>query len=516
MAIDLRTVILASPDLPTLPVVASRLLALTANEETHLAEIADLVAQDMALSAKLLRVVNSSFYGLPRRIGSIQQAVTMLGVNAVRSIVLSFSFFTLPEKKNALFDFDRFWKRSLAGAVAARVIAEHLPQADREEAFIAGLLSNIGQLALAAAIPGQYQQALQAAGKSWDDIEEAEESHHLGVAHGHIGEEIAGRWGLPDLYRIAIRHHHDPARYPGTDEHEARVVRIVHLADLLAAIFTSPTPEVIHQSFRHQARKLLGLDDRVLDAIVGRIAEAIDASAHSFGLDLTPTRSVAEILEEANQRLTQLHLSYEAMNRELVRSKQRLEQLQAELSHKNALLEQLANIDDLTGMANHRHFRAALDRELDRATDNNANLSLLMVDIDRFKSINDSRGHQVGDAVLREFCRQTAAKLRNYDLLARYGGEEFAVLLPETGADEAMIVAEKIRRMIEQHPFVEPTDPIRVTVSIGIAATGPRRDRPSPGELIGLADQALYEAKNSGRNRSVLAHSGSGDPDNTL
>ena len=121
--IELLKAVLNSEELPTLPTVASRLISLTSKEDTTLSDIADLVSQDISLSAKILKVSNSAFYSFPQQVGSIQQAVSILGTNAVRSLVLSFSFLTIKSgKKSSQFNFEKFWEQSLASAVASRLI----------------------------------------------------------------------------------------------------------------------------------------------------------------------------------------------------------------------------------------------------------------------------------------------------------------------------------------------------------------------------------------------------------
>ncbi len=139
--------VLASNELPTLPTVASEIITLTAREDTTLADIGDLVSKDTGLSAKILKVSNSSFYSFPQQISSINQAVSILGINAVRSLVLSFSFLTMKAgKKKGHFNFENFWKISLAQAVASKLILEHVQGANTEEIFVCGLLQNLGEL----------------------------------------------------------------------------------------------------------------------------------------------------------------------------------------------------------------------------------------------------------------------------------------------------------------------------------------------------------------------------------
>lgn len=164
-------------------------------------------------------------------------------------------------------------------------------------------------------------------------------------------------------------------------------------------------------------------------------------------------------------------------------------------------LAQQAITDPITGLINHRYFKIALVKEMKRASRYNRNLSLLMLDIDHFKSINDAHGHQTGDRVLAEFSKRLTSVIReNVDLIARYGGEEFCIILPETGQAEALEIAERIRQQIEQKPFSEQ---LELTVSIGVACF-PQHAETSE-ELIKAADIACYQAKHSGRNLIRLA-----------
>lgn len=164
-------------------------------------------------------------------------------------------------------------------------------------------------------------------------------------------------------------------------------------------------------------------------------------------------------------------------------------------------MRQLAYVDGLTGIHNRRYFEMRIVEELERASRFQGRMALIMVDIDHFKRLNDEFGHLLGDEVLRCVAGLLKQQLRKVDMVCRYGGEEFAVVVPETTGDNAMVVAEKLRRQVECHPF--PGVPRPVTISCGVAdyhLHGLTRD-----EVVAAADGALYRAKQAGRNRVMAA-----------
>ena len=162
-------------------------------------------------------------------------------------------------------------------------------------------------------------------------------------------------------------------------------------------------------------------------------------------------------------------------------------------------LEQLASTDALTACLNRRALADTLERELDRARRYSLVLTILMVDIDHFKWINDTMGHLVGDQVLRQLGDLLRREVRSVDAVARYGGEEFVIVLPETRTHGALVFAERMRARIQQFPFGTPEQLVKVTVSIGVASF-PDQKVNSPDTFLATADSALYRAKADGRN----------------
>lgn len=157
--------------------------------------------------------------------------------------------------------------------------------------------------------------------------------------------------------------------------------------------------------------------------------------------------------------------------------------------------------DSLTGVYNRRHLNTRMIEEIVRSRRYGGELTCLMLDLDHFKEVNDTWGHQTGDTVLKQFVEAVRSCLRASDILARYGGEEFTIVVTETGLSGGEITAEKLRRFVEEHEFLTATGhPLRVTTSVGVSAL---QADDTPETLLERADRALYDAKRAGRNRVV-------------
>ncbi|MBE8168776.1 MAG: diguanylate cyclase [Shewanella sp.] len=180
-----------------------------------------------------------------------------------------------------------------------------------------------------------------------------------------------------------------------------------------------------------------------------------------------------------------------------------------QLNSVNQTLEHLSQTDELTQLNNRRHWQYCMEREFERFSRYNSASSLVMLDIDHFKSINDRFGHQVGDVVIQRVAHMLSQSLRETDCAGRYGGEEFAVVLANTDSKDAMNFTERLRKQIEQVEFTAEGETFHVTISFGICDLNDSiKDSIS---WLSFADKALYRAKLNGRNRSVIYRDISGD-----
>lgn len=212
--------------LPSLPLIVQQVIASFNNADLDTTSLARKIAQDQGLSAKVLRVANSSFYGLPRQVGSIQEAITVLGFNCVRSLVLSAGIIqTLAPSPGSSFDRQAYWQRSFRVAAIAKALAREFRQ-EPQLAFTAGMFHDIGQLVLDLCIPQQFAGLLQqsAAGLDLIGLERAE----LGFDHAEIGAEVVRLWNFPAEIEQVVRDWHQPEQEPFSP-----LVGMIHVAVLL-------------------------------------------------------------------------------------------------------------------------------------------------------------------------------------------------------------------------------------------------------------------------------------------
>lgn len=230
------------------------------------------------------------------------------------------------------------------------------------------------------------------------------------------------------------------------------------------------------------------LFDEMLRMNSEHVSRLRDATKRRIELE----RSAPELESKRFDDLTRLNNEMAGLQRELARKNVELERLNQEI-------RTMAVTDPLTGLLNRRGFFERSERELDASRRFKHDLGGIMFDLDHFKRFNDVHGHAVGDEVLKEVAKRGSDSLRKIDIFGRYGGEEFAIVLPETDLPGARRTAERLRFAVNSEPFNSSIGPLTVSISLGAAVIKP--DTLSIEQLLGIADKALYRAKELGRNR---------------
>lgn len=453
-------------------------------------DIADTVQNDPALAAKVLRTVNSSFFGLARPCTTIKLALGYMGLNAVKSLVLGFSLVdcTRGLGDGSGFDFSDFWTRIIFGATAARRFALLTGRVDPEEAFTGALFQDVGMLAALAAIPKQYVDLIRKAPVD-HDLLIGYEQERLNLAHPVVGSELATRWKLPPQYVYSVRFHHDPDRAPAEYRDLTRIVMLGRLT-AKALGFRSTADDMT---------RLLRLADQWFERVEKpeEVLREIEQGA----------RELARIFEKKVMQPSDIGMLLARAADELVKHQLMVEQEASRLREEHKHLEEQSYQDPLTGIGNRRRLDQCLEAMFEEAVRTRAELAVIFCDADRFKALNDTLGHAAGDAVLVELAHRLRDTVQDAGVVCRYGGEEFAVLLPGTGMESAKQWAERIRQRVDSEAFdlsrvdgVGGTHP--VTVSVGVAAlrAGSQAIYSSPAQLLKAADEAVYVAKRDGRN----------------
>ncbi len=480
--------VLSCPDLPTLPGVAVELLEMTCDPDVEVGDIADLVQNDQALTGRILRTVNSSYYSLSQPCSTIRRALAYLGLSTVKSLVLGFSLVQMTRSCDEAFDLPDYWRRCLASAAAARRIAMTTGACDPEEAFVAALMQDIGMLAMHAALKGDYDAVLsETAGNHY--LLPRCESVKLGFTHAEAGARLGRRWHLPDQIIEPILYHHRSGvlGYVGSP-----MVHTVILAYRVSHLMTTTDRKPALAMVDAMSQALLHMsveDERVtLECISADIKEL--ASLLEVEVGVFP--DVRSILNEADG---QVPADQVEPGREAGQAPPTVE-------------DHASMTDELTGLDNRRSLDQQLGKAFKQAIDEKGSLALVLVDVDRFKALNDGAGHQAGDQALQQLAQRLQLGMGKAGIACRCEGGTFAILIAGTGRVEAARVAERLRRQIERslfslHARNGEIGYAQVTASFGVAALEPdvADQLNRPGLLMQLADNALSAAKRAGRNR---------------
>ncbi|MHC5002749.1 MAG: sensor domain-containing diguanylate cyclase [Planctomycetota bacterium] len=479
--------VLACPHLPSLPTVAVQVLELTNQENVKIHDIEVVVQNDPALVSKILKTVNSSFYGLSKPCPTIGPAITYLGLNTVKSLVLGFSLVDLSRRTGGEVDLIEYWQRCLCSAAAARRLAGSVSEEDPEEAFIAALMQDIGMLAMEAALGADYGPVLAAAGDDHDRLPELEQQA-FGFDHAEAGAQLAERWRLPTQLVAPIRLHH---RGRAADEGQA-LPRIVALAAQMGRALGHGDQAIDLPALTRSAKDL-GVDREEVKSVMVGMTNDLRQLSGLFKVNVGQIPDATALLAEAEEA----RLAHQVR---LARETESLQQVNRQLSRE-------ATTDGLTQVANRKRFDDELAAGVEQARTCSWPIALILTDVDHFKKFNDTYGHQAGDLVLVELARRYSETVGNAGLVCRYGGEEFAAILPGADRAGATRMAEAMRTALHDRPVDiraagSSAEEVQVTASFGVAVFDPPACTVlgEPRLLLLASDKALYAAKHAGRN----------------
>jgi diguanylate cyclase (GGDEF)-like protein len=475
---------------PTPPPVAMQVVQLAQDPDIDLARVADVVSLDPAIAAKVMRIANSAMYARRRQTSNLRQALIMLGLNATLTLALSFTMVsTLKRNPPKGFDFDAYWRRTILSATWGKLLATESGRRDAEEVFLASLLQDIGMLVIDKIWPEVYADITPFRMDHEKTCEH--ERAAIGVDHPMIGAALLGIWNMPPGLSLAVRHSHDPGA-AGIDGEQRGFVQAVALAGELGEIWGGRSSELAMRRVGNLAHKYFGILPNRLVEMFETVREQLPVAEGIFDMQVFDGDRLQEITESAREILMVRNLHAIA----------RLEDEKDALQNQKQELQQETSRDSLTNVYNRRHFETLLSQEFATATRHAFPLSVIFVDVDYFKQVNDSRGHQAGDEVLVAVARLLTRSLRDSDSVARYGGDEFVLLLPGTDTAQAEKVAGRIAKSAPGNATGFSNErPENFTLSLGVATFNSQVRFANEKELLAAADAALYHAKREGRNR---------------
>jgi len=486
--------------LPTTVAVAMKFVELGKNPEAEPADYAKVIEADSSLSSKVLALANSPWFGIRNKVTSVRMAVNLLGLGTVRTLAISYCVAGLHnELKLTPEESRRFWEGSLCKAVAAKQFVRNFDEKSADEAFIGGMFQDF-------ALPVMYSIAKDEMLAMLEDsqltgamqLEKERELFHLD--HNEIGRILAQKLDLPDCFVDAVAFHHNRDQLTELMENE-RVGEAIYVASLF--------PHVLNVWNQADAESLcayvdarLGGQDHASVSFLASVQEEFNTVYHYFENTDAPANRLAELMVEAARE--------QADNTtHLVRTVQQLMQEAAcmglemhQLIKSQSQLEDKATRDPLTGLLNREGFTREAEEKLCKAARYTLPTAVLYVDLDNFKPVNDTLGHEFGDRALKAVAAQMSESVRQHDLVGRLGGDEFALLLYDCREPDAQAIARRILQAIATQPVGRGKRSVQVTASMGLLYLEASSEMHPLETLLRAADKLMYRAKQAGGNRT--------------
>lgn len=439
--------VLACPRLPSLPAVAMRVIELTQKADVSVNEIAQTITNDQGLATKVLRTVNSPFYAMRKPCASINQAIVMLGLSAVKTLALGFSLVSSVQERAEGFDYTQYWKRCLVSGVAAKCIAAESKSGFDEECFLGGLLQDVGMVALYQALGNEYLSIVAGAANDHRLLAK-EEMSALELTHADIGALLAQRWKLPPELVMPVKFHERPGAAP---QQYLAVCQAVGLGNIVADILSSPEPAVPLKKFYAKAQEWFSLNNAQCDAIVKATTLGVDEVGKLLQLSAGPKINADELLQKATDELAAIAMPFDA------------------------LPTGEFDTDAETGLPSRTVFNQNVVAAFEIASRGVSPLSIAVFEIDGWEQIKASLGEHTASA----FLNSLAGHLQRFfdahnGMTCRFDQARFGVVIARTDRAAATRLCEQCRQQIASGGVVAKAPGLKeavvqTTLSAGLA-----------------------------------------------
>ncbi|MCI0588548.1 MAG: HDOD domain-containing protein [Planctomycetes bacterium] len=486
MDLDLVGQIRNQRTLPTLPPIALDVVQLCGRDDVSLEDIARAVMRDPALTSRLLRIANSVAFGRPRQIGSVPHAISLLGLRTVRVVALASALIdNVEHRRIPEFDYEGFWRNSVAAALAARSFSELSGKPHPDEAFLAGLLQDLGLYGLADALMDRYLTLLQSAQEQGLDLAPLEEEK-LGVNHADISAALLESWGFPERIVEAVRRHTRPSSVlpPPTEADE--IATAAHLGELAAMTFRRPTAAVL-EALSRQARDRLGLDEERVAEVLLYVHRNVEETSKALNLNVGTADELRLIRRQIEEIL-------KGTAKPAADSKQPGKK-------EEAFSDIAARVDAVTGLLN----RGAIERELLKVYEDSTGAGEGFAAIVFSVAAADRKtGEGIPEELLKAVSHVLKVSLPSTARMGRYTPDAFLLVVPDVTDGAAQDLAERVVRNVGAMEALDKGGRNRALLHAGISWVGPGDEKVAT-EILREATHALSWARQTGPNKIVMS-----------
>lgn len=511
-----------STSLPSMPGAVLRLLQVFSDPEVSVDDVVDILRTDPALASRILKAANSSALGASRPTSELKRAAMMLGKKTVTTLALSFSLEdrSLSDDSHSKL-FNQYWIQSFVTGITSAVLAKKYRCMGSDEAFVVGLLSRVGRLGALTFAGDQYAAAMNQSELSGREVDRVK-LEKLDASCEQLTQTYLEAWKLPEQFRnqiTAMTASADEDRSGATDRRhitaDLQPCELFRIASAVGNLYVGENAGIA-LAMLHELLEKLGKDtEQRLDELMAEVLEEFSGYSDMLDMPADSIGTAASLRDQATSQLIEISIRAEAPQND---EEQRVnaspddaadgspeptaevanQQMHSEMDWLRRRVDDLARqltIDPMTKVFNRQYFDRHLESIIVQCRASELPASVLFVDVNKFKTINDTFGHQVGDSVICSVADALAENVREDDIVARYGGDEFVVLCQTTQLSGLDAQAARLHDRLQGLSVCHEGQELPISLAIGGATGIPGTESDFDRRLLHEADLAMYNAK---------------------